>query len=138
MDVDGPSHAQTPSLTSHRLCSCKNTDSESCDPDSKASEGEHSRETGMGQHDHQEQGGRLSPLGLDGAAASCPEVEDPFEIDPQDNEALVSLNKELESILDPKVHLHPSHLLLASFLGLPLFCLSFAFSFTIIMDTSGR
>ena len=120
MDVDSPSHAQAPSLTSHRFCSCKNTDSESCDPDSKACEGEHPRETGMVQH-VQEQSGRLSPLGLDGAAASCPEVEDPFEIDLQDNEALVSLNKELESILDPMVHLHPSHLLLASFLGLPHF-----------------
>ena len=119
MDVDSPSHAQAPSLTSHRFCSCKNTDSESCDPDSKACEGEHSCKTGMVQH-AQEQSGKL-----DGAAASCPEVEDPFEIDLQDNEALVSLNKELESILDPKVHFHPSHLLLASFLGLPHF---FAFS----------
>ena len=138
MDVDSPSHAQAPSLTGHKLCSCKNTDSEASDPDSDAREGEHSRETGMGQ-DAQEQSGSLSPLGLDGAAASCLEVEDPFEIDPQDNEALVSLSKELESILDPKVHLHPSHLLLlALFPGLPLFCLSFAFSFIIIMDASER
>jgi len=110
MDVDStPFHAQAPGF-------CKNTDSENL-ADNEASEGEHTRKTGMGRHDHQEEGGRLSPLGLDGAAAaSCPEVGDPFEIDPQDQEALISLNKELESILDPMVKLHPSHSLLR---GLP-------------------
>lgn len=103
MDVDStPSHAQAPGF-------CKNTDSENL----ADTEVEYTSKTGMGQHDPQEQGGRLSPLGLDGAAAaSCPEVEDLFEIDPQDNEALISLNKELESILDPMVKLHPSRLLL--------------------------
>ena len=103
MDVDStPSHAQAPGF-------CKNTDSENL----ADTEVGYTRKTGMGQHDPQEQGGRLSPLGLDGAAAaSCPEVEDLFEIDPQDNEALISLNKELESILDPMVKLHPSRLLL--------------------------
>lgn len=61
----------------------------------------------MGQDVYQQIGGGQPPLLLDGAsgAEDRPEVEFPFEIDLQDNEALLSLNKELESILDPKVPL---------------------------------
>ena len=105
MDADRmpshPQHAQgqgTTSIPSHN--GAAGTQIPVLEPHDADSSGKSLNKREMGQDAYQQIGGGQPPLLLDG---DRPEFELPFEIDLQDNEALLSLNKELESILDPKV-----------------------------------